>query len=306
MQKNSKSKNIIINIICIFSVIALIVAMASIFGHITKSSVSLLPPKSDNSEEPEQPTPEEPEDPVEPEVDPSLTLINFDGVTFKNNPGSIAHTSDVGAVHLKAGVFDTDGTSLYFGITPDTYESILEQGKTTIDPYALIGPTIGVKDNYAIVYDLDVSIDDGYVGEFGIRPHYRNPENQLANVDGCLLRYKSNVFYVVGNTEPLVTDIPNEFHYTYILWYDGSADIYLNGQRIYHLDAAYKPTCVNASGLRFSLVYSFDVENEVGVTFDNIKIKTFDLGYKGAINDLYIDPTVDLHTNADTVLGGGY
>ena len=78
MQKNSKSKNIIINIICIFSVIALIVAMASIFGHITKSSVSLLPPKSDNSEEPEQPTPEEPEEQEEPEVDPSLTFINFD------------------------------------------------------------------------------------------------------------------------------------------------------------------------------------------------------------------------------------
>ena len=259
--------------------------------------------KPEASKEPEEPTPEEPE---VPEVDPTLTLIDFEDVTFKNSPGSIAHTSDVGSVHLKAGVFDTEGTSIYFGITPDTYESILEQDKTSIDPYALIGPTIGVKDNYAIVYDLDVSIDVGYVGEFGIRPHYRTPENTLANIDGCLLRYKNNVFYVVGTTEPLVRDIPNEFHYTYILWYDGSADVYVNGERIYHIDAAYKSTCVNASGLRFSFIYSSDVEEEVGVTFNDIKIKTFELGYKGAINELYKDPTVDLHTNTDTHLGGGY
>ncbi len=291
-------KRIIITILALLLLVGVILSMANITDNIVND---INKPSKDNVT-----TPDDDNAGDDIEIDESLTVIDFDNVEFKNVEGTLDYISDIGNVYLKAGVFGVESGRLYMGTTPDTYESFINQGLTSIDPYAFIGPTIGVKDNLAIVYDIDVIVDEGYTNAFSIRPNYRAPDYTIAEAKNNLIFYQGGEIYLYQSSNNLMTGVPNGYHYTCVLWYDGTYDVYVNGQHIYRNDLAYSEQCVNVSGLRIHFKYTTDTDKEVGVHFDNLKIKTFALDYTGDILSLYDNPAADLHNNADTVLGGGY
>lgn len=239
-------------------------------------------------------------------IDKSKYFNDFDTLMLTPNDTNTVYTTDEGTLYLKAGNCGVDDGKLYFEITPDTYESITASGVNSTDPYAIIGSEFNVGVNLCIVYDIDVSIDEGYTQEFGIRPDYRTVDRKIATTNDSLIRYRNGQYVKLFREEVLATDIPNNYHFTYILWADGSIDAYVDGKLIFECDSAYNIDCAYAVGLRLQFKYYNDAEAEQRVYFDNLKIKAFAKGYDGAINYLYENPDVDLATNTDTVLGGGY
>lgn len=176
------------------------------------------------------------------------------------------------------------------------------------DNYAFIGETKYINEGYkCVVIDVDVKLVDWTVGSsVGIRPSYRTSSNKLAHYDGTLLRfYSGGIFKNVKGTL-IAENIPDVFHYTYILWEDGRADIYINGVYTYTIEKAYNDDCAFFDGIRVSCTYSNVTEGRPEVDLDNLKIKTYSLDYEGEMLDLYAEPNVNLADMDCTVLGGGY
>ena len=176
------------------------------------------------------------------------------------------------------------------------------------DNYAFIGETKNINDGYnCVVIDVDVKLEDWVSGaSVGIRPSYRNSSNKLAHYDGTLLRFYSGGLFKNVKGGLIAENIPDEFHYTYILWADGRADIYINGNYTYTIAKAYNDDCAYFDGIRVSCTYNNVTDGAPTVQLDNLKIKTYNEGYEGEILDLYEHPDVNLADMACTVLGGGY
>lgn len=290
-------KKIIIIILATLLLVGLVLSMANTTDYLIKDVIK--PSTDDNSKD-------ESNEDDEQVIDTSKYVNDFDEMVLTPNDTNTGYLTDNGKIYLPAGTCGVSEGKFYMAITPDTYDTITASGNSSASSHAVFGPQYSVKDYLCIVYDIDISVDEGYTQEFGVRPDYRTLDGSVGAPNESLIRYRNGQYVTYYGSDVLVSEVPNNYHFTYIIWADGSYDAYIDGKLIYECDSAYNDDTVYATGLRLQFKYASDVSTEQRVYFDNLQIKTFDIGYDGAINSLYENPDVDLATNIDTVLGGDY
>ena len=285
-------KKIIISFLVLLLVLGLVFSVTDIVGFFARNNIN------------NEPIIEIPEE----DLFTSLTTYDFSNIDYLGSEGYYKFFDGFKVYYGDNGYFsggtDTNNGNDYF------YMRYWGANDTTgrFDNYAFIGETKYINEGYiCVVIDVDVKLVDWTDGSsVGIRPSYRTSSNKLAHYDGTLLRfYSGGIFKNVKGTL-IAENIPDMFHYTYILWGDGRTDIYINGIYTYTIEKAYNDDCAFFDGIRVSCTYNNVTEGCPEVRLDNLKFKTFEVGYDGDINYLYNDPNVDLHDNPDTVLGGGY
>ena len=291
MKINFKMHPALVAIIVALTVIAIVVMCTSVLGHVLNG---VKPPSDDKYK--------------------SLTAYTFD-VNASSSYGASTKVSYYGYEDIYAkdgtggqsGIFSThigDG-NFYMTINGDNMES-----GDRYDNYAYFGKSYEIESGYlCMVFDVDVSaVDFGESCSVGFRPDYRNTSGGQAYSDATLYRYYNGGEFKNVNGTHVASDIPENFHFTYVLWYDGRADIYLNGELMLTIKKAYTNACTHIEGLRmaFTCTDKGSLDGFPTVVIDNVKIMEFKEGYTGPIHYLHDNPDVDLHVVKDTVLGGGY
>ena len=213
--------------------------------------------------------------------------------------GTYDYLSGPHKVTLKTGEFfsDYDGFHYFIDVDEESYGS----------SFFILGDRHDFSDYSAIVYDVDVTLSEDFPYLMCIRPDFRTESGANAAITAGLVRYAEGAFYLADRNGTLFKDgIDNTFHYTFIVYSDGTILIYCDGELVTKCEpyTMYKKECTYADGLRVTIFSKTAPSELVQCSVSNITVSAFAPGYDGAIFDLLDNPDVSLYDNEDTVLGG--
>ncbi|MBQ8289971.1 MAG: hypothetical protein IJY01_03780 [Clostridia bacterium] len=293
MKKRIKRDSFLVCVLSVCLIIAVLVACISITGHILKSSISIKPKPDVIIKEPDSGVI------LEGEFDFNDSIV-FDKQGTKYTSENIIGWVNAGDVSVNDG-------SLHFTYTTDDYEAIIASGANKASSYVILCAPLEVDTYPAIMYDVDVKLSSGFPISFGIRPDFRDTYENGSFGTTTVIN-ESTISYVNGNFCPynsndvLYSGVPEEYHYTFILWRDGTASIYVDGNFVCKTEKVYNENTTVIPGLRISLSFKEDVSADVIASFDNVQITSFSEAYDGTLLFLKDNHTIKLQEVSDSVL----
>lgn len=197
------------------------------------------------------------------------------------------------------GEFKTDSDGLHYSINVDeeSYES---------DPWFIIGDSHNLSDYSAIVYDVDVTLSEDYPYLLGLRPDFRSESGGNVAITPGLVRYYDGAFYLVNQNGTLFKDgIDNTFHYTFIVYSDGTVLIYCDGELVTRCEpyTMFKEECARLDGFRVTMFLEKTAPSEIAeCSVSNITVSAFAPGYEGYITELLENEALTLDKCPDSIL----
>ena len=213
---------------------------------------------------------------------------------FYNSSGSIwlAENIKVVSKNLK---FDTAGEQFNLYVDEDSYNG------STLEPFVIFGYNLNTRLESFSTYMIDVDITipgDVIYRSVSICPDFRNDSYVLCNKSNYTLEVIGHdVYFADALCHILDSDT---FHLTYVISSEGKGIIYINGKYINVVEKIFTSGCTYIDGLKLSTI--IDQDGAATYSVDNFQIHAFSKKYKGAINDLYETPWVDLSTCSDSIL----
>lgn len=276
---------------------------------------------------PEEPgTPSEPSEPEEPE-EPVLTLwdsdyssdgkgIYWDNVLSSGNWSTEngAWTSEVGVAGLANGKITNDTTKGSVVYYLDAKSEVVSR-----DSYLNLGPEVALSNYGVVMYDIDITVDENFDWQLGLRPNFCDSERGNSAKTGGAIRYVDGHIRNIDGSM-LMPYVGEKFHYTFIFFNegddctndDGSSKgcnngrilVYVNGELLcvrepstmFYDDIQY------FCGFRVHIVPNVAPSEYASVSFSNLYVSVFSPEYDGAIYDLLENPDVNLSDNSDTLL----
>ena len=159
-------------------------------------------------------------------------------------------------------------------------------------------------DSSFFMIDFDLSLVNDYENIYyvDITPDFRNDNYSLKSSSQSAVRYSNGEVGFRNDNIKVPADSP--VHITYIFTNTGYALLYVNGEFVDYVNGIYKDDTTYFDGVKMAIYYPLiSPSTEAYASVDNIQIHTFDVGYGGAINDLFLDPNVNLSENTDTIFG---
>lgn len=212
--------------------------------------------------------------------------------------GTSDYLSGPHKVALKTGKFfsDSDGFHYFVDVDEESYG----------DPFFVLGDRHNFSDYSAMVYDVDVTLSEDFPYLLCIRPDFRTESGASAVINSGLVRYADGSFYLFGRNGTLIKDgIDNTFHYTFIVYSDGTILIYCDGKLVTKRPpyTMYKEECAYVGGLRVSLFLANTAPSElVECSVSNITVSAFAPEYDGYIFELLENEDLTLDRCPDSIL----
>ena len=212
--------------------------------------------------------------------------------------GTYDYLSGPHKVTLRTGEFfsDSDGFHYFIDVDEESYG----------DSFFVLGDSHDFSDYSAIVYDVDVTLSEDYPYLLGLRPDFRSESGGNVAITNGLVRYYDGAFYLVTYNGTLFKDgIDNTFHYTFIVYSDGTVLIYCDGELVTRCEpyTMFKEECTRLDGFRVSMFLEKTAPSELAeCTVSNITVSAFAPGYDGYIFELLENEALTLDKCPDSML----
>ena len=221
-----------------------------------------------------------------------IETVDFD-VEWTPPISGTHYKSSIGTVVLKTGTFTSDADGFHFMTDPST---------PTGEPYAVIGSTHSLKNYSVIMYDLDVSVSDGFTHQIGLRPVFANASGKNVVINSGLIRYQTGGFRRFNGAK-FKTGIGNSFHYTFIVYPEGRVLVYVDGELLLNAEpySMFTEECARLKGFRITLPCKSS-SVPMSCTISNLNVSAFAPDYKGDIFELLDDEDLTLQECSDSIL----
>ena len=221
-----------------------------------------------------------------------IQTVDFDVDWTPPNSG-VNHTSSIGTVALKAGTFESDA---------DAFSFIIDAGAIGGEPFAVFNGTYSLEEYSVVMYDVDVSVSEGYPHQIGMRPVFMNSSGKSDVINSGLVRYQNGGFRWF-NGATFKTGIDDTFHYTFIVYPEGRVLVYVDGELLLNAEAysMFSEDCTYIQGFRITTVGVTDTKKNVA-TFSNLQVSVFDADYEGEIFELLGNAKIKLQDCPDSIL----
>ena len=266
-------KIIIIFLACIL-LVGLVLSMANTTDYLVNK---ITKPSNESKEEEEQISP----------LIANLTTYDFDGETSEllNDESSDYYVED------KFNIWTIDNDCLELktsGKYDDSEDNVANES-------VYFKEELNFVDYRCIIIDFDVF-------DINLKMSNGNDENFVVCVNDIDTKYNNGIFaYGLGSDNYNIENDIDDSHWTIVFTCNGNYYFYIDGVFVYE----------GLAGFDMSKIYNlcfcyYGYQYGTSLKIDNIKINSISFDYEGAIKDLLDNPYVDLSTNPDTVLGGGY